>query len=85
MNKTQNYKLIQVLIRTSVFFILLGAFSKILHYSNGNLIFWFGFAAWFLLNGIKTIHQRTKKNDAIGDRSKMSISSTERRLWQYKK
>jgi hypothetical protein len=53
MTNKQIEKLMSVLLVISAFLILIGAFFKLLHYPNGNLILWIGFVASFVLSSFE--------------------------------
>jgi hypothetical protein len=59
MTKKQTDKLMNFLLGTAAFAILLGAIFKLQHYPSGNKILYIGFMASFILSGIEV--SRLKK------------------------
>lgn len=68
MNQKHNTNLIQLLILFSYIIIILGAFLKIYHFANGNLVLTIGFLSGIILssfeiNRLKKIVKENKDKD----------------------
>lgn len=68
MNQKHNTNLIQLLIFFSYIIIILGAFLKLFHYTNGNLVLTIGFLSGIILssfeiNRLKKIVKENKDKD----------------------